>query len=752
MSYCDHVTPLPLTALLWAVLAAPVFPGPGISVDVPVTSPTLARGAGAQKQPLAATDGNDFFAVWIDSRGGFGSLYGTRVLADGTVLDPAGILISAPEQFCDSFALAWDGSNYVVVWQADSRVNFARVDRGGTVLGPPQTVFGRNGAKPSIASNGHGTIVIAHAVALINNTFVSQDQVAVISQNGVVAQKPAIPELSTNAQIASNGDGYLLSWADLSASSTALLRLDNSGNPVAGSAQLLSEAAYTQLTAATAGQYLLVGRKFSGGASCAQRIVGRLVTGGGLSDPFLIHDSGGANIQDVAVTADSNGFEVVWMRRAGTIECPSGLSDPGPPPSPPFDLEEVHVGPDGRSGTPSTLTEGDRSHEQPAIASNGVTQAVVWIEIDAALHTAKIAGAIADQGAQASTLRIASSASGQSEPAVAAADGLFMTAWSEEKQIDGTSAVYARRFDTEGHALDAAAIQVSTNDHARTFTPAVSFDGTVWLFVWLEDFKVVARRMALDGSWIDPTPMTLGTFSGNAHYAVASNGDGFAVLTVTGKPALTLIPRAGGMHQVPVPLNLGFTEFLTYPSMAWDGTGYTAVWTRGNTNDIEGIRLGQDGQVITPRFDIARTSRTEGTPSIACRGAECVVAWYSDGSIAVTSLINGTPVAVPGKAIIAAAAGGYAFNPKVVATRDGFLVLWSEWNGVTHSLLTASVGQSGIGDPLFFGSITISAAAMTARDRLALTIARPTYDPASGGVVRAFLRVWPVGRRRAMRP
>jgi len=262
----------------------------------------------------------------------------------------------------------------------------------------------------------------------------------------------------------------------------------------------------------------------------------------------------------------------------------------------------------------------------------------------------------------------------------------------------------------------------------------------------------VSRRMALDGSWIDPTPMTLGTFSGNAHYAVASNGDGFAVLTVTGKPALTLIPRAGGMHQVPVPLNLGFTEFLTYPSMAWDGTGYTAVWTRGNTNDIEGIRLDQDGQVITPRFDIARTSRTEGTPSIACRGAECVVAWYSDGSIAVTSLIDGTPVAVPGKSIIAAAAGGYAFNPKVVATRDGFLVLWSEWNGVTHSLLTASVGQSGIGDPLFFGSITISAAAMTARDQLALTIARPAYDPASGGVVRAFLRLWPVGRRRAMRP
>jgi hypothetical protein len=508
-SYCDDMNPLPLIALLSAVLAAPAIAGSGIAVDVPVTSPTPARAAGTQRHPLAATNGSDFFAVWIDSRGGFASLYGTRVLADGTVLDPAGILISAPEQFCDSFALVWDGSNYVVVWQADSRVNFARVDRDGVVLGPPQTVFNRD-TQPLIASNGHGTVVIAHALFFQSNVIVAQDLIALISQNGIVTQEAAIPELSANVQIASNGDGYLLSWADLSVSSTALLRLDNNGNPFAGSAQLLPEAAYTQLTAATDGAYLLVRRKSSGGASCAQSIVGRLVTGSGLSDPFLIHDSGGSNIQDVAVAADGNGFEVVWMRRAGTIECPSGFSDPGPPPSPPFDLERVHVGPDGRSGTPSTLTEGDGSHEQPAIASNGVTQAVLWTGIDAARRTAKIAGAIADQRAEAAPLHIASSAPAQSEPAIAAGEGLFMTAWSEEKPIDGTSAVYARRFDTEGHALDAAAIRVSTNDQPRTFTPAVSFDGMVWLFVWSEDSKVVARRMALDGSWIDPTPMTLG--------------------------------------------------------------------------------------------------------------------------------------------------------------------------------------------------------------------------------------------------
>jgi hypothetical protein len=124
----------------------------------------------------------------------------------------------------------------------------------------------------------------------------------------------------------------------------------------------------------------------------------------------------------------------------------------------------------------------------------------------------------------------------------------------------------------------------------------------------------------------------------------------------------------------------------------------------------------------------------------------------------VTRLINEVLVPfskVPGNVMIAPSAGAYAFQPKVLATRDGFLLLWTEFDGLTHSLFTASVTAGGIGARVFVGSIAISSAAMTPRDQLALTIARPAYDLANGGAVRAFVRVWPVGpvgRRRAMQP
>jgi hypothetical protein len=732
-----------------AALAIPALATTNRYVDVPVTSPTLARAAGEQRQPHAASDGRDFFAVWIDSRGGYASLYGTRILADGTVLDPAGILLSAPDQYCDSFTLAWDGANYVVAYQSSSRVSFIRVDRGGTVIGTPQIVFDQNGSPPSIASNGHGSIVIAHSFFTTNNIHYPQYQVAQISQNGTITQKTSLLEPLTFEQIASNGDGYLISWAG---ATTDLIRLDNNGEAVAGSFQQLPDG-YTRLAAVPGGKYLLAATQYASGAYCAQRIIGRVISNDTISDSFIIHDAGGADIQDIAVTSDGSGFQVVFMNRLGTTECPYPDADPAPAPSPPFGLQQIHIGADGTSGTPSTLMAGAGSDVQPAIASNGSAQALVWIDSDAAHLTAKVAAAITHQGEQIAPVNVASSAPAQSDPVVIAGDGIFMTAWSEARS-NGTGAIYARRFSTDGAALDASAIKVSTNDQTRTHYPSVSFDGAVWLFIWIEDSRTAARRMALDGTWIDAAPMTIGPYSGTLNYAAASNGNGFAVLTVSGKAAMTFISPAGDTRQVPLPIVLGFTEFLTSPSMAWDGKEFVAVWTRGNKNDIEGIGVNETGQITLPRFDIANTSRTEWTPSIACHEASCVIAWYSNGSVSATRLINGTLVPfnnAPANVIATSAAGNSAINPRVLMTPDGFQLLWTEVRGATPSLFSATITESGIDPPILLANTAITSAAITPRNQLALTLARPSYDAATGGVVRAFLRVWPAeARRRAV--
>jgi hypothetical protein len=219
------------------------FAALGPSFEVPVSAPTIARAPGTQQQPHVATDGRDFFAVWLDGRGGTTSVFGTRVLADGTVLDPTGILIASPGVECDSPGLVWDGSNYVVVWREHyddpyffTRSSFARIDHNGTVLGGPKTLLDHSRGQSLIASNGHGSVVIFAAFS---------GSVVRIDQDGSVSQRHTLGT-GGDLQIASNGDGYLLSWTG---PDTALLRLDDNGDAAGSAQQLIDTVYYTQLAA-----------------------------------------------------------------------------------------------------------------------------------------------------------------------------------------------------------------------------------------------------------------------------------------------------------------------------------------------------------------------------------------------------------------------------------------------------------------------------------------------------------------------
>ena len=118
--------------------------------------------------PSVASDGKDFLVVWQDKRSRRRwDIYGTIVKSDGQVLDPFPIATGKLTYDQVSPALAFDGENYLVVWQGKRNaklwnIYFTRVTKDGT----PDTILTllapspKDQATPSVAFNGGNYFIV----------------------------------------------------------------------------------------------------------------------------------------------------------------------------------------------------------------------------------------------------------------------------------------------------------------------------------------------------------------------------------------------------------------------------------------------------------------------------------------------------------------------------------------------------------------------------------------------------------------
>jgi hypothetical protein len=110
--------------------------GLDISADAP----------GSEILPNVASDGRDFLVAWQDLRADDGDIYASRVTSDGEVLDPGGVPVATGSPRDGTVVVAWDGSNFVAAWERcppyavfvcyDFDVYGARISNAGLVLDP----------------------------------------------------------------------------------------------------------------------------------------------------------------------------------------------------------------------------------------------------------------------------------------------------------------------------------------------------------------------------------------------------------------------------------------------------------------------------------------------------------------------------------------------------------------------------------------------------------------------------------------
>ena len=77
----------------------------------------IAATANNERSPSIAFDGTNYLVVWEDYRRGEPDIFSARVSQSGTVLDPDGIAISIDIGDQYDPLVAFDGTNYLVVWE-----------------------------------------------------------------------------------------------------------------------------------------------------------------------------------------------------------------------------------------------------------------------------------------------------------------------------------------------------------------------------------------------------------------------------------------------------------------------------------------------------------------------------------------------------------------------------------------------------------------------------------------------------------
>lgn len=118
--------------------------------------------------PTVASDGREFLITWDSERTGFWDIWGARIAASGAVLD-SGFIIAGEGYHDRSPAAAFDGTNYLVAWQAGAEaradIRAVRVSVSGEVLDRqprPVSVAPQAQEQPSVTFDGDNYIVAWH--------------------------------------------------------------------------------------------------------------------------------------------------------------------------------------------------------------------------------------------------------------------------------------------------------------------------------------------------------------------------------------------------------------------------------------------------------------------------------------------------------------------------------------------------------------------------------------------------------------
>jgi hypothetical protein len=611
--------------------------------------PVYGPADNSQELPAIASDGANYLVVWTDTRSGMWDIYGTRVSAGGTVLDTVGIAISTAGNIQQCPAVAFDGTDYLVVWEDDRSgwwgIYGARVSVGGTVLDP-------GGIAISTAAYQHGA--------------------------------PAIAFDGTNCLVvwsdSRSGTGYDIYCARVSAGGSVL---DPAGIAVSTAAGDQREP----VVAFDGTNYLVAWHDCRNGSYNPDIYCARVSAGGSVLDPAGIAVSTAVGYQWYpAVAFDGTNYLVAWEDHRSTYWDIYGA--------------RVSVGGTVLDTAGIAICTAARDQWGTAIAFDGTNYLVVWQDYRSGsewdIYGARVSagGSVLDPAG----IAISTAPNGQGEPSVAFDGTNYLVAWDDVRNgayID----IYGARVSVGGSALDPAGIAISTSANSQMY-PAVAFDGTNYLVAWSDyrsgtNYDIYGARVSAGGNVLDPGGIAISTaVRDQSQSAIAFDGTNYLVVWEDARGGSDWDIYGARVSTGGTVLDPGGIAISTAardqqdPAVVFDGTDYLVAWSdyrSGSGRDIYGARVSVGGSVLDPGgIAISAAANDQTYPAIAFDGTNCLVVWHDMRSDTSWD-IYGARVSPAGSVVdpdgiaITNAAGDQ--SPAVAFDGTNYLVVWEDARG-----------------------------------------------------------------------
>jgi len=603
---------------------------------MPVAPAQIDAAPKTQHSPKIAGSGNQFLVVWTDFRGGISDVYGARIGADGTLLDPADIRIARRGR---SGVVAWNGRHYVVVIQNSSaEIASLTITTDGQMSGalpvlpqysPPAIDFVAQYDVPAgAASNGDTTLVVT-----------SFGRAVLLDQGGRPQREVALDwpaNWSVSPVVASDGRDYLVIGALPSVPPQLVVRRISANGEVTEKRATNDAANWGASHAFGRDRYLLVWPLYRGLQGVMLERDGT-VAGGVLN--LATFPDGGEVISPRAVWRGDE-FIVVFGRRTN-----SGA----------FDGHALHVSADGVPQGPAAVfgATGDfqaRDSQATDAASidDGRTLAAFIPGASQPLSAVLIAG----RASATAAFIVARSAHVQEDVAIAPASTMPLVVWTEI--IPGTGRVVR-----VAHGDASATVGIlkgytgfSTAPVGSRYIGVAADSGVVWVW-WVDAGQLYVRRLTDALQPIDPAPMKLAFVPSGDVAAAAGGGKLLIAWTVNEIPLAN--PYASDIQGSLVdgtaappgePLTLaGDTFHDQLPSVTWDGSAFVLAWihTAGPVPSDEEIRVTRisTGGVASGRQTVA--TRPFGIDQLrvaAGSAGATAVAWREAGTFGVFAAVS----------------------------------------------------------------------------------------------------------------